>query len=53
MNIDSCGVGPELVRQSEGVRSGVVLLHRRDHEGGEVGGVLHVVPLIPVREGPT
>lgn len=53
MNVDSCRVGAELVGQLEGVRSGVALLHRRDHEGGEVGGVLNVVPLIPVGQGPT
>lgn len=53
MNVDSRGVEAELVRQSQGVRSSIALLHRRDHEGGELSGVLHMIPLVPVGEGPT
>lgn len=53
MNVDSRRVGAELIGQSEGVGSSVVFLHRRDHEGGEVGTVLHVEPPVPAVERAT
>lgn len=53
MNIDSRSVGAKLVGESQCVSSGIALLHRRDNEGGEVSGVLHMIPLVPVGESPT
>lgn len=53
MNIDSGSVRAKLVGQSEGVRSGIALFHCRDHESAVVSSVLHMIPLIPVGEGPT
>lgn len=53
VNTDSGGGRAELVGQSEGVRSGIVLLCCRDHEGGELGRVLHMVPFVPVGQSST
>lgn len=51
MHIDSGGGRAELVGEPKGVGAAVGLLHRRDHQGGEVGAGLDTAPAVPVREG--
>lgn len=53
MNVDSCGVRAILIAESQCISSRITLLHCRNHEGGEISGVLHVIPLFPVGKDPT